>query len=199
MDDSIPGIAFFIGVILAVILIVVGSIKGKKDKSRRNAINNTIATLIEKRAIKSSGATGETITRNRDYNPATPLEKEILSKGFENKTTVTSKKFHLNLKENLSSVKKAVDKTDNSFLDFTTQPNQRVSNSTHDDSALILPLVVFGGMDPQGESFINDTYAGEPGYSSGWGDSGGSYDGGGYSGGDSGGGGDGGGGGGGGD
>lgn len=195
MDDNISGIAFFIGVIVVIIIIIVGFFKGRKDKSSRNAINNTIATLIEKRAIKSSGVAGESITRNRDYNPATPLEKEILAKGFENKTTVTSKKFHLNLKENLSSVKKAVDKTDVSYLDFNTQPNQRVSSSTNDDLGLVLPLVVFGGMEPQGESFHNDTYSDEPGYSSGWGGGSDSYDGGGYSGGDSGGGGDGGGGG----
>lgn len=200
MDDSISGIAFFIGLAIAVILIIVGVIKGGKHKSHRNAINNSIATLIEKRAIKSSGEDGETIIRNFDYKAVNPLEQEILTKGFEGKKIITTKKFHLNLKENLNKLKTAVDKTDISMLDFETKPSQRVSNSTNDDSALILPLVVFGGMEPQGSSFLNDTYAGEAGYSSGWESSGGSFDGGGYSGGDSGGGGgDGGGGGGGGD
>lgn len=189
MDDSISGIAFFVGVAIAVILIIVGVRKDKKYKNRRNAINNTIATLIEKRAIKSTGDTGESITRNPDYKPANPLEKEIISKGFENKKVITAKKFHLNLKDSLDELKSAVNKTDNSMLDFDTKPSQRVSNSTNDDSALILPLVVFGGIEPQGSSFLNDTYTGEPGYSTGWGESGGSYDGGGYSGGDSGGGG----------
>jgi hypothetical protein len=193
--DIFVGSIFFIVAAGTVITLIVNNQSNKQKALARNAINNSIANLIEKKAISSIGGDFEKLTKTPGYKPVNLVEQAIIAHGFDNKRTVGAKDFHVNLKKSIPYIRTAVANTDPTTLDFETKPKQRISNSSNDDSALILPLVVFGGLDGSGSSHANDTYAGDSDYSDGGFDgSGGSF--GGDSGGGDSGGGDGGGGGG---
>ena len=169
----------------------------RKHKAlERNAINNTVANLIEKQVISSINGNHETLAKKSGYKPTNLVEQAVIAHGFDHKRKISAKEFHLNLRKNLPYLRAAIENTDKNLLDFETKPTQRAHNSTNEDSALILPLVVFGSMDGDIATNANPSYAGDSDYTSSFGGfdgSGGSFDGGG---GDSGGGGDGGGGGG---
>ena len=182
-------IVLLVAIVIPIVFTVVTMIQNKSKTKSRNAINNSIAGLLEKKAITATGGNHEKLSRTPGYKPANLVEQAIIAHGFDNKKRVNAKDFHVNLRKKINYLRTAVDNTDSTLLDFETKPKERVSSSSNDDSGLILPLVIFGGMDGSGSSHANDTYTSDSDYSSGGFDgNGGSFDGGGFSGGDSGGG-----------
>jgi uncharacterized membrane protein YgcG len=192
------GASFWLGLLIAVLLVVVVAISSKvtdgRSRKTRNAVNNTLAQLVEKKVISPLNGAHLYISRDRDYKPVNELEKAILRLGFEGKKTAETKVFHTRLRKSAHILQQTIEKMDVSSLDFQSTPRHHISNSNNDDMGLILPLMILGGMDG-GTSNANPSYAGDSGYSSDFSGSGGDF-GGDSGGGDSGGGGDGGGGGG---
>ena len=178
------GVAFWLGLGIAVLLVigiaVSSSISDRKNRKARNAINSTLAKLIEKKVIKPLNGSELYLSKDATYKSANELEKTILWVGFEGHKTAETKVFHTRLRKGSHKLKDAFEKMDASSPDFEYTPRQHVSNSNNDDMGLILPLIIFGGMDG-GYSDHNPSYADDSGYASdfGGGDSGGGYSGGG--------------------
>lgn len=193
------GSAFWLGLGIAILLVIFVAITSKfsegKARKVRNAVNNTLAQLVEKKAIAPLNGSQLYLAKNPEYKSVNELEKAILWIGFEGHKTAETKTFHTRLRKKATKLKETVEKMDSSSLDFDSTPRHYISNSNNDDLGLILPLMIFGGLDG-GYSNDNPTYAGDSSYAADFGGSGGDFGGGDSGGGDSGGGGDGGGGGG---
>lgn len=145
--------------------VTASSHRAEKERKQRNAINNTLAGLIEKKAITASGSSGLHLKKDSTYKTSNALEHKILTIGFENRKTAETKAFHTRLRKKSLNLRDTVESLDPSGLDFETKPRSHVSNSSNDDVALVLPLVVLGGLDGS-HSDANPSYAGDSSYSS---------------------------------
>lgn len=164
MYSYVPSLVAFIFLVFVIIAILVNSGRRQRREYKMNfAVNNSIADLIEDKAIIESGSTNHTVyVKKGSGKPRNLYAKRVYEIGFGKTTKTTAKQFHELLYVNRVYLRDSLTIVPPSDLDFETSPKSRTTNN--ETLAVLLPLLILGDENGASGKAANDSYAGDTTY-----------------------------------